>query len=65
MIKCDTCGERAEESACMENDICEPCFDKWLAEQLSYWRPRFEAERIYRDYMKLAEEYGPPEGNFK
>jgi hypothetical protein len=36
--------------------------DDWCASQIKLWHPSWLAEKVYRDSLKLAEEYGPPEG---
>jgi len=47
MITCDTCKKvvSVDEIADFENGICEPCHDKWCAEQMAYWRPLYEGEK--------------------
>jgi hypothetical protein len=47
---------------CVENNWCDQCMDAWCAEQIKLWHPSWLAEKVYRDSLKLAEEYGPPEG---
>lgn len=47
LIKCDTCGNSVDEDeiGCWENQQCNTCFDAWLAKEIAYWKPRYEAEK--------------------
>jgi hypothetical protein len=67
LFTCEQCGTAvdADNIGCVENNTCDECQEKWFQEQAAYWKPSWLAEKVYRDSLKLAEEYGPPEGNFK
>ena len=43
-MTCDECRQPMTESACPENQICEPCLDKWHADQQAYWYPLYRGE---------------------
>jgi hypothetical protein len=64
LFTCEQCGVAVDDDniGCVENNWCDECMDKWCNEQVARWWPVFTVER---EYMKLAEEYGKPEGNFK
>jgi hypothetical protein len=64
LFTCETCGVDVDEDniGCVENNWCDQCMDDWCASQIKLWHPSWLAEKVYRDSLKLAEEYGPPEG---
>jgi hypothetical protein len=64
LFTCETCGVDVDEDniGCVENNWCAQCMDDWCASQIKLWHPSWLAEKVYRDSLKLAEEYGPPEG---
>ena len=67
LFTCEQCAAPVDEDniGCVENNWCDLCMDDWCASQIKLWHPSWLAEKVYRDSLKLAEEYGPPEGNFK
>jgi hypothetical protein len=64
LFTCEECGVAVDNDniGCLENNWCDQCMDAWCAEQIKLWNPSWLAERSYRNSLKLAEEYGPPEG---
>jgi len=48
LFDCEECGNpvTADEQYCGETNHCEACMDKWHAEQIAYWKPLYEGEKL-------------------
>jgi hypothetical protein len=59
LFTCETCGTAvdADNIGCVENNWCDWCMEQWCAEQIKQWKPSWLAEKVYRDSLKLAQEY--------
>jgi hypothetical protein len=59
LFTCETCGVDVDEDniGCVENNWCDWCMEQWCQEQIKQWKPSWLAEKVYRDSLKLAQEY--------